>query len=89
MVPQLHADHAAADDSLGVTGLKQQGAVEAFLGAHDLSKHNLDHTAIAERVGIIRLDLDGALMQLERLFVLPQMHQRVAEVGQRDRKIRL
>ncbi|MGY4437122.1 hypothetical protein ACVWWO_009599 [Bradyrhizobium sp. F1.13.1] len=89
VVPQLPADHAAADDGLRVTGLKQQGAVEAFLGPHDLSKHNLDHAAIAECIGIVRLDLDCAFVQLDRLPVLTQMHQRVAEVGQRDRKIRL
>lgn len=68
---------------------EQQGAIETFLGAHDLSKHYLDHSAIAERIGVVRLDLDCALVQFERLFVLPQMHQRIAEVGQRDHEIRL
>ncbi len=72
-----------------MTGLKQQGAIEAFLRAHDLPKHDLDHATVAERVGIVRFHLDGALVHLERLLVLSHMHEGVAEIGQRDREVGL
>jgi hypothetical protein len=88
-MPELDAHHTLARDRLRMTRLKHQSAIETLLGALELALDQLRHAAIAECIGIVRLQPDSAFVQFDRLLAEADVQQRIAEIGQSDRRIRL
>src|SRR4051812_44501264 len=89
VVPELDAYHALARDRFRVARLKSEGAIETPLGALELTFDQLRHAPIAKCIGIVRLQPDSAFVQLDSLLGEAHVQQRIAEIGQGDRRIRL
>ncbi len=88
-MPELDAHHALARDRFRMTRLKREGAIETLLRALELPFDQLRHATIAECIGIVRLQPDSAFVQLDSLLGEAHVQQRIAEIGQGDRRIRL
>jgi len=69
--------------------LKREGVIETLLGAFGPPDHQLRHATVAEGIGVIGPQPDGAFVQSDRLFAEANVQERIAEIGQGDRTIRL
>jgi hypothetical protein len=86
VAPQLQRCHAPADHRFQVPRPKRQGTFKTLSGLLGLPEPQLRHAAIAIGVGKVGLQSDGAVMQFDHLVGQAEVHQRIAEIGQRDRQ---